>query len=85
LFWRTSWELFEAQSDEYKASVFPAECKTRLAVEAGWSTGWEKYVGLDGKIIGMDHFGASAPAVKLAEEFGFTAENVYNTAKAMLA
>ena len=80
-----SWELFEAQSDEYKASVFPAECRTRLAVEAGWPTGWEKYVGLDGKIIGKDDFGASGPAGELAEEFGFTSENVYSTAKKMLS
>ena len=80
-----SWELFEAQSDEYKASVFPAECTCRLAVEAGWPTGWEKYVGLEGRIIGMERFGASGPAGKLAEEFGFTADNIYTAATEMLA
>jgi len=79
-----SWELFEGQSDEYKASVFPAECIKRLAVEAGCPTGWEKYVGLEGKIIGIDHFGASGPAGVLAEKFGFTTENVYAVAKKML-
>jgi transketolase len=79
------WEIFEKQSEEYKASVFPPECRTRLAVEAGWPTGWEKYVGLDGKIVGVDHFGASAPGAKLAEEFGITTENVYVQAKALLA
>ncbi|MEN7973514.1 MAG: transketolase, partial [Verrucomicrobiota bacterium] len=47
-----SWELFEAQDDAYKASVFPVECTNRIAVEAGWPTGWEKYVGIEGKIIG---------------------------------
>ncbi len=80
-----SWELFEKQDAEYKASVFPPECKCRLAVEAGWPTGWEKYVGLDGRIIGIDHFGASAPGGKLAEEFGINADNVYKVAKEMLA
>ncbi|HKL21763.1 MAG TPA: transketolase C-terminal domain-containing protein, partial [Tichowtungia sp.] len=80
-----SWELFEQQSDDYKASVFPPECKKRLAVEAGWPTGWEKYVGTEGRIIGMERFGASGPFAKLSEEFGFTAENVYSTAKEMLA
>jgi transketolase len=79
------WELFEQQDDAYKASVFPPECRKRLAVEAGWSTGWEKYVGLDGKIIGVDHFGASAPGGIIAEKFGITAANVYVQAKALLA
>ncbi len=79
------WEIFEQQSAEYTASVFPPECKKRLAVEAGWPTGWEKYVGLDGAIIGIDHFGASAPGGILAEKFGITADNVYVQAKALLA
>jgi transketolase len=78
------WEIFEQQSAEYKASVFPPECRKRLAVEAGWPTGWEKYVGLDGAIVGVDHFGASAPGGKLAEEFGINADNVYKQAKALL-
>ncbi|VGO23045.1 Transketolase [Pontiella sulfatireligans] len=78
------WELFEQQSVAYKASVFPPECRKRLAVEAGWPTGWEKYVGLDGKIIGIDHFGASAPGGVLAEKFGIHADNVYEQAKALL-
>ena len=80
-----SWELFEKQDEAYKASVFPPACTKRLAVEAGWPTGWEKYVGSEGRIIGLDHFGASAPAAKLAEEFGFTVENVYAQARALLA
>ncbi len=79
-----SWEIFEQQSAEYKASIFPPECRKRLAVEAGWPTGWEKYVGLDGRIIGLDHFGASAPGGLLAEKFGINAENVYETAKTMM-
>lgn len=79
-----SWELFEQQDDAYKASVFPPECKTRLAVEAGLTLGWEKYVGTEGKIIGIDHFGASAPGGILAEKFGINTDNVYQTASAML-
>ena len=79
-----SWELFEKQSAEYKSSVFRPECKCRLAVEAGWPTGWEKYTGDAGRIIGIDHFGASAPGGVLAEKFGITADNVYNTAKEMI-
>ncbi len=79
-----SWELFEQQNAEYKASVFPPECTCRLAVEAGWPTGWEKYVGDAGRIIGIDHFGVSAPGGRLAEEFGIHADNVYNVAKEML-
>lgn len=79
-----SWELFEQQDDAYKASVFPAECTKRIAVEAGWPTGWEKYVGTEGKIIGIDHFGASAPGGLLAEKFGINADNVYNVAKDLL-
>ncbi|HEY5654152.1 MAG TPA: transketolase [Pontiella sp.] len=79
-----SWELFELQDEAYKASVFPAECTKRMAVEAGWPTGWEKYVGSDGKIIGIDHFGASAPGGVLAEKFGINPDNVYKQAKALL-
>jgi transketolase len=77
------WELFEQQDAAYKASVFPAECKNRLAVEAGWTGGWEKYVGDQGQVIGIDHFGASAPGGVLAEKFGITADNIYRTAKEM--
>ena len=79
-----SWELFDLQDDAYKASVFPPECTRRIAVEAGWPTGWEKYVGLEGKIVGLDHFGASAPGGVLAEKFGINAGNVYNVAKDLL-
>lgn len=79
-----SWELFEKQDAGYKASVIPAECACRLAVEAGVTHGWEKYVGPQGRIIGINHFGASGPAGTLAKQFGFTADNIYNTAKEML-
>ena len=76
-------ELFEEQSDEYKESVLPNRIKARVAVEAGATMPWYKYVGTDGYVIGIDHFGASAPADILFREFGFTAENV--AAKVKLA
>ena len=79
-----SFELFEAQSDEYKESVMPAAVRARVAVEAASSMGWHKYVGLDGATVTLDHFGASAPAGLLFKEYGFTAENVAATAKNVL-
>lgn len=69
-------ELFEEQDAEYKESVLPKNITARVAVEAGVSMGWEKYVGPEGRIISIDRFGASAPAGTLFKEFGFTAENV---------
>lgn len=71
-----SWELFEAQSDAYKESVLPRSIRRRIAVEAGSSLGWWKYVGLDGRVLGVDRFGASAPEKKLFEEFGFTVPHI---------
>jgi transketolase len=79
-----SWDLFEKQSDAYRAEVLPADCKKRLAVEAGCSMGWSKYVGCKGKVLSIDHFGASAPAAVLAEKFGFTTANVVKVAKDVL-
>ena len=80
-----SWELFEQQDQAYKVSVLPVACHVRLAVEAGSTIGWEKYVGLEGKIIGIDHFGASAPGAVLAEKFGITVEQVYEQAQSLIA
>ena len=71
-----SWELFEAQTAEYKDSVLPKRIRARVAIEAGATLGWERYVGMDGRVIGLDRFGASAPAQVLYKEFGLTAENV---------
>lgn len=68
--------LFESQSQEYKESVLPHSCLKRAAVEAGRPEGWYRYVGLDGLALGLDHFGESAPAGKLAEKYGFTASTV---------
>lgn len=73
-------DLFEEQSKEYKESVLPNAVRKRLAVEALSGFGLDRYVGLDGKIIAMQGFGASAPQDKLFKKFGFTVENVVNTA-----
>ena len=75
-----SWELFEEQSDEYKEEVLPSNVTKRLAVEAGSQLGWHKYVGMNGKVISMESFGASAPSKLLFEKFGFTVENVVKKA-----
>ena len=79
-----SWEVFEAQGEEYKNSVLPKKVRKRLAVEAASSFGWHKYVGFDGDIISIDHFGESAPANLLFEKFGFTVENTVERALALL-
>lgn len=71
-----SWNSFEKQSKEYKESVIPNNITARLGIEMGSSLGWHKYIGDSGNIIAIDHFGASAPANKLLEEYGFTVENV---------
>ncbi len=71
-----SWELFEAQPSEYRAHVLPPQVTARLAVEAAIPLGWERYVGNNGAVIGMERFGASAPYQVLLEKFGFTVENV---------
>jgi transketolase len=79
-----SFELYDQQSDEYKESVMPKAVRARVAVEAAATFGWHKYVGLDGEVIGLDHFGASAPYKLLFKEYGFTAENVAATAKKVI-
>ncbi len=78
-----SWELFEEQTKEYRELVLPPAVKKRLAVEAGISLGWCKYVGDQGTTISIDTFGASAPGGVLLKEFGFTLENVVAKAKAL--
>lgn len=78
-------ELFDAQSDVYKESILPNAVRARVAVEAAADFGWGKYVGLDGATVTMKGFGASAPAAKLFEKFGFTKENVVKTMKSVLA
>lgn len=76
-------DIFEKQSDEYKESVLPKSCRKRVAVEALSDYGWGKYVGLDGAYVTMHSFGASAPADKLFDKFGFTVENVVKTVKSL--
>ncbi len=78
-------EEFEKQPKKYKESVLPTNVRARLAVEAGAKDCWYKYVGLDGAVIGMETFGASAPAGKLFEKFGFTVDNVVAKAKELLS
>lgn len=79
-----SFEVFDAQDAEYKESVMPKKVRARLAVEALSSFGWHKYVGLDGDVISLDHFGASGNAAKLFEQFGFTVDNVVEKAIAVV-
>jgi transketolase len=79
-----SWELFEKQTKKYRNEVIPPGCKTRLAVEAGVSMGWAKYVGLGGATISIDRFGASGPLKAVGEKFGFTAANVLSVARSMI-
>jgi transketolase len=76
-----SWELFEMQDDAYKESVLPKNITARLAVEAGATLGWERYAG---SVIGIDHYGASAPGKVVFEKFGFTVENVVAKARELL-
>ena len=76
--------LFDAQDNAYRESVLPAACAARVAVEAGVSDGWYKYVGLRGKVVGLDRFGESAPAGELFKLFGFTTENVVKAVEAVL-
>lgn len=76
-----SFELFDAQDEAYKEKIMPKAVRARFAAEAASSFGWHKYVGLDGKVLSIDHFGASAPAEILFEKFGFTQENVIKMCK----
>ena len=75
------WERFEAQDQAYRDSVLPPAVRKRVSVEIGVSMGWERWVGDEGAIIGLDHFGASAPAGTIFEHFGFTADRVADVAR----
>ena len=79
-----SWEVFEAQEAAYRKKVLPAKVKARLAIEAGVPMGWERYVGHNGKVIGIERFGASAPGAVVLEKFGITAEAVIDVVGEML-
>jgi transketolase len=80
-----SWELFAAQPAEYRDGVLPPAVRRRLAVEAAATLGWERWVGADGAVIGLDRFGASAPGEVSLRELGFTVDHVVARARALLA
>ncbi len=79
------WELFEAQSEDYKASVLPPGVRKRISIEAGCTMGWHKYVGSEGVTIGIDRFGASAPGPVCMEKLGISLDNLLATARRLLA
>ena len=79
-----SWSLFDRQSEDYRERVLPSDVRARIAVEAGAKLGWEHYVGLEGAVVGLDHFGASAPYKDIYEHFGITADAVMKAAKNLL-
>lgn len=76
-----SWELFEKQSKKYQQSVLPSEVKRRISIEAGVTTGWEKYVGCEGVALGIDRFGQCGPGEIVLEKFGFSVDNVVKLAR----
>jgi transketolase len=79
-----SMEVFNAQDEAYRNSVLPPACRARIAIEAGSSQPWYQYVGLDGAVVGLDHFGASAPSAILFEQFGFNVPHVVAVAEKIL-
>jgi transketolase len=80
-----SWDIFEQQDQSYRDQVLPPDVTARLAVEAGAALGWERYVGSKGRVIGMRTFGASAPLKDVMKKFGFTVENVTQTARELVS
>ena len=79
-----SWEIFFEQTQEYRDSILPPNIKKRVSVEAGSSIGWDRFVGPEGKIIGLDQFGLSAPGKIVMDELGFSEENIINVCKSIL-
>jgi transketolase len=79
-----SWEIFEHQSRDYQNSVLPPEVEARVAVEQASTFGWERYVGVKGRVIGMHTFGASAPLKELQKKFGFEPDQIVAVAKEVL-
>jgi len=80
-----SWDLFDALPKPERDAVLPPSVRARLAVEAGATQGWHRYVGDAGDVIGIDGFGASAPGETVLREYGFTVDNVYARARALLS
>lgn len=79
-----SWELFDKQDENYKEEILPKNITKRVSIEAGTTFGWQKYIGSEGKSIGIDSFGASAPGPELMDRFGFNIENVVKTVKEIM-
>ncbi len=79
------WELFDAQEASYRESVLPAGCAARVSIEAGATLGWTRWIGAKGVTVGVDKFGASAPAETIFEMYGFTVANVVAAAKKAMA
>ena len=79
-----SWERFERQPQDYRDSVLPPALKARVAIEAGVTTGWQKWVGADGTVIGVDRFGASAPYKEIYKQLGLTPERIAERALAVM-
>jgi transketolase len=79
-----SWELFEEQDAAYKESVLPSALTARVTIEEASPIGWDRYAGHDGIVLGIEHFGMSAPMKVVAEHFGFTADHVVAAAKRVL-
>ena len=79
-----SWELFDSQSIEYRNSVLPPDMHARISIEAGVTFGWERYVGADGIIVGLNRFGASAPAKVIFEKMGLTSQHLVDNALQLL-
>ncbi|WCR29433.1 transketolase [Paenibacillus thiaminolyticus] len=79
-----SWDRFEEQPDDYKETVLPAQVTARLAIEMGSSLGWSRYTGPEGSVLAIDRFGASAPAGRLLQEYGFTVDNVVSEFEKLL-
>jgi transketolase len=79
-----SWEIFAAQPKAYRDDVLPPSVTARVSIEAAATFGWDRWVGSGGVMIGLDHFGASAPAERLYQEFGLTAARVVEAARGLL-
>ena len=79
-----SWHLFQAQTEEYQNQVLPSRVTARVAVEAAAGLGWERWIGTSGRYVGMNGFGASAPAPRLFQEFGITADAVASAARSLV-
>ena len=79
-----SFEIFDEQSNTYREQVLPSDIKVRVAIEAGVTAGWDRFVGDQGKVIGIDRFGASAPADTVYKQLGLTADKMVETVLSLM-